>query len=165
MTKIQYFVLLISGLAGNANVLATENWSVSMEEDPISRSNICLLVSKIYTIDDGQTTTPVQLIYNGEKLFAKTKSDIDMSYPKIGLQIDTHHPHKISRIHKQNIAVFANTNNAIHQQFIDGREAHLALGFWPTWPQTHTRMINFSLIGYTKAHTQFKKCQNDGKQP
>lgn len=162
MANFQSFFLLISGFLACSNVLATENWSVNIEEDPISKSNVCLLVSKVYTIDDGQTTTPVQLIYNGEEIFAKTKSDIDISYPEIGLQIDAHDQHSISRLHKNNIAVFADADHAIHQQFIDGRQARLALGFWPTWPQTHTRTIDFSLIGYTKAHSKFKKCQQNG---
>ena len=158
--SLSFFILTIFI---SQHVLATESWTVSMDEDPITKSNVCLLISKTYTIEDGQTTTPVQLVYNGEKLFAKTKSDIDMTYPNIGLQIDTHDQHKITRVNNKNIAVFANTDHSIHQQFIDGRQARLTLGFWPTWPRTHSRMINFSLIGYTKAHKLFKKCQNDGK--
>ena len=163
MTKLQYLPFLILNLCISLPILATESWMVSMEEDPINKSNVCLLISKTYTIEDGQTTTPVQLIYNGEKLLAKTKSDIDMTYPNIGLQVDTHDQHKITRVYNKNIAVFADTDHSIHQQFIDGHRARLTLGFWPTWPQTHSRTINFSLIGYTKAHTLFKKCQNDGK--
>jgi len=162
VANFQSFILLISGFLACSSVLASENWSVNIEEDPISKSNVCLLVSRIYTIDDGQTTTPVQLIYNGKEIIAKTKSDIDMSYPEIGLQIDTHVKHSISRLHKNSIAVFTDVNQAIHQQFIDGHQARLALGFWPTWPQTHTRTIDFSLIGYTKAYSKLKKCQRNG---
>ena len=165
MTNVQYFLLLIFGLFANTSWSTTESWSVSIEEDPVNKTNICLLVSRIYKIDDGQTTTPVQLIYNGKNVFAKTKSDIDMSYPNIGLQIDTHELHKISRVHKNNIVVFENADDSIHQQFINGRNAHLALGFWPTWPQTHTRIIDFSLMGYTETYKQFLKCRNKGKQP
>ncbi len=162
MTNYFTIVAFISGLSLVSNLQANENWSVQVAEDPISKSNTCLMISKTYTIDDGQTKTPVQLIFNGAKILAKTKSDIDTSYPGLGLKIDTDKHFTISRIHKNTIAVFANADDAIHQQFIKGKNAVLALGFWPTWPKSHTRKIKFSLIGYTKTYEAFKKCtQNE----
>jgi hypothetical protein len=45
------------------------------------------------------------------------------------------------------------------EQFIAGSNATLQLRFWPTWPSTGPKTVEFSLIGFTKAHNQMKECQ------
>ena len=165
MNKIQlislsglFFLLTVPAFAG-------DNWTVVIDEDPLSQSSQCLLESVTHTIEDGQTDTPVKLVYNGKHIVATSKSTLDLSYPNVGLKVATHEPYKIDRVHKKTIAVFSTQASSIHKAFIAGKKAQLALGFWPTWPQTHTRIIEFSLIGYTKAHEQFVECQTSGKLP
>ena len=142
-----------------------ENWKVVIDNDPVSKSSECLLESTTHVIEDGQTRTPVKLVYSDSAIYAVTKSHIDLSYPNLGLKVDTDPAHKIERLHKENTAVFANNSKLIHKQFTAGRTAILSLGFWPTWPKTTTRVIEFDLIGYTKAYRQLKKCQKNGKLP
>jgi len=33
------------------------------------------------------------------------------------------------------------------------------LRFWPTWPETGTHSVSFSLMGFTKAHGEAAKCE------
>ena len=106
----------------------------------------------------------MKLIYSGSAFYAVTNSRIDLSYPNVGLQVGTEPVNKIERLHNKNTAVFAN-NKLIHKQFVAGRTAKLSLGFWPTWPKTITRVIEFDLVGYTKAYRQLIKCQKNGKLP
>lgn len=141
---------------------AAEVWHVVVAEDPVKGSTVCLLQSAMQKVDDGQTKTPVRLVYNGQALYAVTKSLIDVTYPHVGLQVDDNAQFAIDHLHKNKVAVFVSHSNEIHQQFIDGRKATLALGFWPTWPKTETREMKFDLIGYTKAYRQFEKCLEKG---
>jgi len=165
MNKTQLSLILGLYLLFTIPAFAVGNWSVTIAEDPVTHTVACLLESRTHTIDDGQTDTPVKLIFNGKQVYATTKSDIDISYPEIGLTIDKHDAHQFSKVHKNNIAIFASTAESIHKEFIAGKNAKLALGFWPTWPKTQTRIINFDLIGYTKAHQQFEECQKTGNLP
>lgn len=156
------FLLSFSVFAQESSVV--ENWKVVIDNDPVSRSAVCLLESTTHVIEDGQTKTPVKLVNSGSAIYAVTNSRIDLSYPKVGLQVGTDPVNNIERLHNKNTAVFAN-NKLIHKQFIAGRTAKLSLGFWPTWPKTITRVIEFNLVGYTKAYRQLKKCQKNGKLP
>lgn len=156
-------VFNVFGLITCATTLhAAENWQVIFDADPLSQQPACLMESMAHVIDDGQTQTPVKLIYNGRELVAQTKSKIDLTYPNVGLQVDSKTSFGIDHLHKEKTAVFAKQSTEIHQQFIDGLTARLSLGFWPTWPQTKTRVIDFNLIGYTKAYQEFEQCRANG---
>jgi hypothetical protein len=143
--------------------MASDNWTVIFDKDPENQSDRCLLESKTFIIDDGQTQTAVKMLYNGTQLYAATKSTLDLSYPNIGLQIGARQQHTIDRVYKKTTAVFESSIEKIHIDFKKGVKAKLALGFWPTWPQTKTRVIEFSLIGYKKAYNKYKKCEKNGK--
>lgn len=157
--------ILLSGilfLSSTAIVCAAENWQVVLDTEPGGNTARCLLESVTLTVEDGQTQTPVKLVYNGRELYAVTRSNIDLSYPNVGLTVDSKGLHKIGHLLKEKVAVFTEDVASIHQQFIDGARAKLALGFWPTWPKTQTRMMTFSLIGYKKAFQQYEQCLKTG---
>jgi hypothetical protein len=143
--------------------MASENWKVVIDKNPASQSSTCLMESATHVIDDGQTETPVKLLYTGMELYAITKSNIDLSYPETGLQIDSHQRHPVDQLHNKNTALFTKKIKKIHTQLIYGKKAQLGLGFWPTWPRTHTRIIEFDLTGYTKVYKKFLKCKKTGK--
>lgn len=145
------------------SAVAGENWKVIIADDPVSKTSRCLMESKTQVTEDGQTKTYVKLVYTGTGLYAATKSHIDLTYPGVGLQVDSNPQLKIDKLVKEKTAVFVKDISIIHKQFIHGAKAKLALGFWPTWPKTKTRIIEFSLFGYTKAYQQFQKCNKTGK--
>jgi len=135
---------------------AGDNWKVRIDPDDRSR---CLMESVTHVVNDGQSETSVKLVYTGDALYAATKSNIDLEYRGIGLQVDRLEQHPIDEVYMKKTAVFARNIDKINKQFIDGINAKLTLGFWPLLPKTKTHVIEFSLIGYTKAYQQFLNCQ------
>lgn len=156
-----WLVLLLC--CGTSVAEEDDNWRVAVAEDPISRKNTCLLMAKEQTIQDGQSTTPVRIIYNGEVFIAVTESHIDLTYPGVGLSVDDQHTFKIDRLARRTLAVFESDVPGLREAFIKGIKGRLALGFWPTWPKGDTIVMDFSLIGFTKAEQAFQACRESGK--
>lgn len=167
--KILYALLLFSKLFAIDSVMAragdTDNWQLVLAEDPFSSQTACLLVSAEKQSDDGQATTAVSLVYNGNLFMAKTESNIDLSYADLGLQVGNKKPHTIDRLHRKTSAVFETQAPQIRDEFIKGLKASLRLGFWPSWPTTRSYVIEFDLRGFTQAYEAFVQCQKTGEIP
>ena len=162
LSALIFSILVLLASVGRAESVA---WHALMAEDPISRQPGCLLESIQQEVDDGQTTTPVKLVYNGGQFLVTTKSNIDLTYPKVGLVVDKEHEFTIDSLVKETVASFETRVDEIKQVFISGKQATISLGFWPTWPQSTTRVVNFSLIGFTSALRRFEKCKALGALP
>lgn len=161
MKTIVSLLLLVFFCLNTAQALA-QNWSVKLGRDGIRDQAICLLESTTLQVHDGQTTTPINLVYNGEVIIAVTKSNIDLSYQGVGLQVDQQAAHAVDSLYKQTRVIFEKTANDIIQEFIKGREVRLVLGFWPSWPKTKTVTSHFSLRGFSHAYRAFQDCQQTG---
>ena len=151
-------VLLHLGVSLNAE----ENWKTVVGLDQLTQASGCLIESAELTINDGQATTPVKFIYNGKVFVVVTKSNIDLTYPDVGLQVDDYEQLPIDRTYKNTSVVFEDKADQIKEQFIKGYTAKLALGFWPSWPQGETIITEFSLIGFTEAYNELVACQESG---
>jgi hypothetical protein len=137
-------------------------WETVVAFDPLQDRTACLLESAPVVVNDGQTMTPVRFTYNGEAFLVTTESNIDVSYPGIGLQVDGQTPIPIEQVHNDTNVIFASDAAKIKAQFIHGSRAQLSLGFWPTWPKGETVVAEFSLAGFTRAHDKFTQCQQTG---
>lgn len=138
-------------------------WQTVVAFDPLQDRTACLMESAQVTVNDGQTMTPVRFTYNGEVFLVTTESNIDVSYPGIGLQVDTQGQIPIEQVHNDTNVIFASDAAKIQAQFIRGSKAQLSLGFWPTWPKGDTVVAEFSLAGFTRAHEEFTQCQQTGR--
>ena len=143
--------------------LQAENWSTVLAEDPLIGNMACLMVSSSQLINDGQSSTKVHLVYNGQVFIAKTKSNIDLSYDALGLQIDGQNFFNIDRLHNKSNVVFESQADEIREEFINGLKAKLTLGFWPSWPKTSSFSTNFDLRGFTESYNALVSCQVSGK--
>ncbi len=161
--KKLYPLILLFCLSTIVIAKDTQNWQLILAEDPLSHQTACLMISATRQTDDGQSSTPVSLIFNGKVFIAKTKSNIDLSYPAIGLQVDDYKPHTIDRLNKDTNAVFENQAEKIREEFIKGLSGKLTLGFWPTWPKTRSYTTEFDLRGFTKTYEAFLRCQQTGE--
>ncbi|UCE88586.1 MAG: hypothetical protein JSW10_09620, partial [Pseudomonadota bacterium] len=161
--RLRWFAAFVAIVCCNALAAAEPAWRAVVGNDPLQGKTACLMESAQVAVNDGQTTTPVRFLYNGTAFLVTTKSNIDQSYPNVGLQVDTHAPFAIDRVHKETHVIFAKDAEQIRAQFIRGLRAKLSLGFWPTWPQGETVVAEFSLIGFTKAHEKFLQCQRTGR--
>ncbi len=145
-----------------AHADSIDNWKVIFSEGPASRKKTCLMTSKTLTMQDGQTGTPVYLIYNGNIFFAKTHSNIDISYSGTGLKIDGHTQHPISVLYRKTNAAFTSHPLKIRNEFITGLDAELTLGFWPSWPKTSSFSVHFDLREFSNTYKRFLNCTIDG---
>ena len=143
--------LLSSGILEVAN--GTElNWRVS-------DSSPCFLFTPVKSIDDGQGQTPVALRLDANALHVTTSSNIDPEFDDLGITVDDKDMIVIDSVVRETNVVFETKVDALVEQFIAGRNAKLQLRFWPTWPSTGPKTVEFSLMGFTKAHNQMKACQ------
>lgn len=143
-------------------VAQTKNWTVRIASDGLHPHAICLLESLSQQVNDGQTMTPIKLVYNGELIMAVTKSNIDLSYDGVGLQVDTKAGHAVDGLYKKTRGLFKKDATDIVQEFIKGREARLVLGFWPSWPKSKTVTSRFSLRGFSRAYQAWQTCHKTG---
>lgn len=163
--RIIHLILLACCLPEIAFSAASQNWQVVITKDPVSKQSTCLLISSTKHTEDGQNSTPIKLIYNGEIFIAATDSNIDLSYADVGLQVDDHSRYTIDRLFKNTDAIFETDAERIRDEFKRGLNAKLILGFWPTWPVTKSYAIDFDLRGFTKAYNKFLQCKITGDTP
>ena len=163
--RIKHLILLICCLPAIAFSVTSQNWQAVIAKDPVSKQNTCLLISSTKHTEDGQTSTPVKLSYNGEIFIAITNSNIDLSYADVGLQVDDHSRHTIDRLFKNTSAIFETDAELIRDEFKRGLNAKLILGFWPTWPVNKSYALEFDLRGFTKAYNEFLQCEMSGNIP
>jgi hypothetical protein len=141
------------------------NWRAVIGYDPLQHVTACLLESKPLTVFDGQTDTPLQLIYNGRVFRMTSQSHVDLTYPGVGLRVDMQDPFTVDAVENRTDLIFSSRADAIKEQFIAGRQAQIAVGFWPTWPRGDTVVARFSLLGFTRAYAAFQYCQTTGELP
>jgi hypothetical protein len=141
------------------------NWRAVIGHDPLQHMTACLLESKPLTVFDGQTDTPLQLIYNGTVFRMTSQSHVDLSYPGVGLRVDGQELFAVDTVENRTDLIFSSRADAIKEQFIAGRQAQIAVGFWPTWPRSDTVVARFSLLGFSRAYTAFRHCQTTGEPP
>jgi len=141
------------------------NWRAVIGYDPLQHVTACLLESKLLTVFDGQTDSPLQLIYNGSVFRMTSQSHVDLTYPGVGLRVDMQDPFTVDAVENRTDLIFSSRADAIKEQFIAGRQAQIAVGFWPTWPRGDTVVARFSLLGFSRAYTAFRHCQTTGEPP
>ena len=144
-------VLLSMAAVGIAHG-AEQNWRVS-EQSP------CFLFTPVKSIDDGQGQTPVALRLDATRLHVTTNSNIDAEFGDLGISVDGNDMVLIDSVVRETNVVFEAGVSSLVEQFIAGRAATVQLRFWPTWPSTGPKTVEFSLIGFTKAHKQMQQCQ------
>jgi hypothetical protein len=121
---------------------------------------------------DGYGTAQVQLIFGPQSLVITTDSNLDPAYPEQGIRVDGGRlikPEPPFPFQRQS-ALFKVARGEIVDEFRRGREAELALGFWPTWPMTRTQRVRISLLGFSDAYDALSGCgvspaQSTGRSP
>ncbi len=134
---------------------AYANWSL----DSAGLSGECALVSPIVTIDDGHGNTQVQLKLNNNRMLIITDSNIDNSMNDLGLRVDDKAFLGISEVvNTTHVSFEQDRIDEIIKQFVPGRRVFVHLRFWPTWPSTGIKTVEFSLIGFTRAFKALPQC-------
>lgn len=140
---------------------ADAGWTAAVKPDPLTRQSRCLLSSDVASTPAGHDdTTPVSLVFNGGSLLVITQSDLDPSFADLQLVVDKNPPIRSEKTARKTILIFDQNLPELVRQLREGRQATLYLRFWPTWPETQSFPINFSLAGFSKAYDALNQnCQ------
>ena len=125
----------------------------------VSESTPCFMFTPVKSVDDGQGQTAVSLRLDATRLHVTTNSNIDAEFGDLGISVDGKEMVMVDSVVRETNVVFETGVPALVDQFIAGRSATLQLRFWPTWPTTGPKTVEFSLIGFSRAHQQMKDCQ------
>ncbi len=134
---------------------AVSGWTAAIKPDPLTRQPRCLLSSERQVLADGYEQTPVSLVFDGASLLVITESELDSSFSDLQLVVNNNPPHRSDKIARKMILVFDQDLPELLRQLREERLATVYLRFWPTWPATQSYPVNFSLIGFKKAHDAF----------
>ena len=118
----------------------------------------CLLKSKPVKMEDGQGGTTVTFRLTPESLEFLTKSDIDPSYKGTGVQIDDGRIFPLETVADVTNLTFTRQRNTLLSDMEKGHTLQLTLGFWPTWPVTHTYSVTLPLDNFGSAVHAWETC-------
>ena len=118
----------------------------------------CLLKSKPVKMEDGQGGTTVTFQLTPDSLEFLTKSDIDTSYKGTGVQIDDGQTFPLETVAKVTNLTFTRQRKTLLNDMENGHTLQLTLGFWPTWPVTHTYSVTLPLDHFGTAVHAWETC-------
>lgn len=148
------FWLAALGMSGGLLVagLAQAAWTAASRPDPLTRQPSCLVGSDPQSTPDGYGTTPVSLVFDGAKLLVVTESELDTSFADLQLVVDRNPPIRSVQLARDKmVLVFDRDLPDLIRLLRTGRQVVVYLRFWPTWPETESFAIPFSLVGFSKA--------------
>ncbi len=139
----------------------------SLEQLPITVENTwiirgegqsCSLNTLTLKLDDGQGATPVSLSLSADSWWLRTQSDIDTSYSDTGLSLDNGQHFELENVVKDTSIQFVKQRQALTDALQDASSMTVSLGFWPTWPVTQARSIQFSVQHFPAAFAVWQLC-------
>lgn len=117
----------------------------------------CTLQSAVQHMDDGQGGTRVSLWLAQNEMSFLTESDIDLSYTGTGITISDRH-FDLETVERRTNPAFSRQRRALLDAMKSGQTLELTLGFWPTWPVTHTYSVSFPLQHFATAYAAWETC-------
>jgi len=134
-------------------------WVLDRKKDSISNTTRCMISSLTKTFYDGYSESSITIQLTANSLFIKTNSTIDMSYPDTGVVIDQNTSLPLEKLFGDSSILIKQNTKKIIMQLTQGKQLTIKLGFWPTWPKSETRRIDFSLTDFDKAYQSFIACE------
>jgi hypothetical protein len=128
-----------------------DQWTLNRDEAR------CTLQSAIQRMDDGQGGTKVSLWLTANEMSFLTESDIDLSYTGTGIAIGDRH-FDLETVERRTNPAFSRQRRALLDAMMSGHTLELTLGFWPTWPVTHTYSVSFPLQHFASAYAALETC-------
>jgi len=136
-------------------ILIGSNWTLSRDANTDGQ---CALSYRKIVMDDGQGETPVMVIISQDEALFKTKSNIDVSYEQTGVTIDDQPQLPIEKLHNDFSISYKAQYQTLVERMKKGDQAVLTLGFWPSWPVTHTYSVNLGLGEFATAQQALLTC-------
>jgi hypothetical protein len=117
----------------------------------------CTLQSAVQRMDDGQGGSKVSLWLTPNEMSFLTESDIDLSYTGTGVTVGEKH-FDLETVDRRTNPAFSRQRRALLDAMKGGQTLELTLGFWPTWPVTHTYSVSFPLQHFATAYAAWETC-------
>jgi len=146
---------------------ASETVTVTLNDLPLSiqgqwtldrDESRCTLQSVTQKMEDGQGGTRISLWLTTTEMSFLTESDIDLSYTGTGITIDGGQHFDLETIERRTNPVFSKQRTALLGAMKSGKSLQLTLGFWPSWPVTHTYSVSFPLQHFATAYAAWETC-------
>ncbi|MAR91257.1 MAG: hypothetical protein CML06_10350 [Pseudomonadales bacterium] len=119
----------------------------------------CNLRSKPVPLADSAGGTQATLVVSTDQWRLDTGSDIDLSYPGTGLTLDSGRQFTFSGLQGATNVVIQAPPGELVQALSGAGSLQVALGFWPTWPQTETHSASIPIADFPRAYASWKLCQ------
>ena len=152
----------------------SETVAVALDKLPISihdqwildrNASQCMLKSTPVRMDDGQGGTSVTFLLTPDSLQFNTKSDIDLSYTGTGIQVDDGPAFALETVDNGTNLHISKQRKPLLERMRNGQSVQLTLGFWPTWPVTHTYAVTLPLANFATAMQAWETCNQLLKTP
>ncbi len=118
----------------------------------------CMLKSIPVRMDDGQGGTRVTLLLTPDQLQFNTDSVVDLSYTGTGISVDDGRSHALETVANGTNLQFVKQRKALLNSMQSGQSMQLTIGFWPTWPVTHTYAVSIPLTYFASAMQAWERC-------
>jgi len=118
----------------------------------------CTLQSAIQRVEDGQGGTRISLWLTATEMSFLTESDIDLSYTGTGITIDGGRHFDLETVERRTNPSFSKQRSALLGAMKNAQTLELSLGFWPSWPVTHTYSVSFPLQHFATAYAAWESC-------
>lgn len=123
-----------------------------------SSQNHCSLKTIAVSMDDGAGKTPIYLELTNNAWLIQTKSDIDMTYPDIGLFLSNGTQIPLESVVKDTRIAITKQKQQLTDALKTSERIRVALGFWPTWPVSKTRSKTISVAHFPQAFSAWETC-------
>ncbi len=134
------------------------SWILDKKPGYLSNKSQCLLTSVQKRFYDGYDNAKMSLQLSATALIIKTDSEIDLTYPEVGIYIDNNSVFLFDKVANKRYTLNRKNISELTALMKTGKKINIKLGFWPTWPQTKTSSVIFSLQSFGKALAALKAC-------
>ncbi len=134
------------------------SWVLDKKRGYLSNKPQCLLSSVQKKFYDGYDNAKMSLQLSTTALIIKTDSEIDLTYPEVGIYIDNNPVFLFDKVANKRYTLNRKNISELTALMKTAKKINIKLGFWPTWPQTKTSSVTFSLQSFAKALAALKAC-------
>ena len=107
---------------------------------------------------DGYHEATVEVLISDDGLYVATDSNVDMSYPEIGVQVDGRPPRPFRGTYNATSVYLDEGLPDLLSELSEGAGMRIRLGFWPTWPVTETQETRIELGRFKEAYGALMAC-------
>lgn len=135
------------------------SWTLDKKPDHLTHQLQCVLSSSQKKFHDGYDNAKMSIQITSTALIIKTDSEIDLTYPNVGIDIDNNSAFLFEKVFNKSYTLHTKKLSTLQSLMTKGHTINIKLGFWPTWPQTKTSSVGFSLHSFDKALAALKACK------